>query len=554
MVKKVIKDLRYFVSNKVYCFILFLSAACAYGFKVTHVSVGIDDTAVSLYFDGGLYPLMGRWTLYLINKVFHISDFTPWMTDIVGVLLLILAALIWCVLLYSFLGEEVPFLGYAFFAALFVTCPLISEVYVYYLHAGISLGHVLCALSVFFVLNTLENRKSNRECCFGLTGASFVLLAALGCYESFVIVYGIGALLLFVIRRIERDNSLSQKYCFSVWRWGIFFLIPLAVAVLLRALVVSLICKIEHLSLPEDFIFGKYLGISSRAGGSFSEYAMYFKRFWVKFYLNGLVYLPIGVLVFSLMILLVYSIVWGIKRKDLLLLLAALTIPVLPMLLIFVEGKESYYRSCQYVPLVGAFGVLLLFRVGHAHLPIWGKRVGVLLAAALLWNQCFDMNRWFYVDYQKYEYFKGVMITVARDLERDYDLSKPVIFGGACQVPYAIMEGARIDFYSPQYQIIRALGDLVDPHLIEKYNYHGSGGSGYVFAETPTFSTLQWGVTAFDGTSREIQSFLRMLGYDIRIEKNLQLITDVEQLRSGMPHFPQNGYIQEEEDYIIVNF
>lgn len=549
-----IKDLRFFVSNKVYCFIVFLSAACAYGFKVTHVSVGIDTTAVSLYYDEGLNPLMGRWTLYLINKVFHLSDFTPWMTDIVGVLLLIFTALIWCVLLYSFWGEEMPLLGYAFFAALFVTCPLISEIFVYYLQAGTSFGHVLCALSVFLVLNTLENQKSNRECCFGLAGASLMLLAALGCYESFAVVYGISALLLFVIRRIERDNSLSQRYCFGVWRWGIFFVIPLVAAVLLRGLVVDLICKIERLSLPENFIFGKYLGIFSRSGVSFSEYAMYFKRFWVKFYLNGFVYLPISVLVFGIMILMIYCVIQGIKRKDLLLPLAAVMVPVLPILLIFVEGKEPYYRSCQYVPLVGAFGVLLLFRVGQAHFPIWGKRVGILFAAALLWNQCFDMNRWFYLDYQKYEYFKDVMITVARDLERDHDLSKPVIFGGACQVPYSIMEDALVDFYSPQYKIIRALGDLVDPHLIEKYNYNGSGGIGYVFAETPTFSTLQWGVTAFDGTAREIQSFLRMLGYDIRIEKNLQLIDDVGQLRSDMPHFPQNGYIREEEDYIIVNF
>lgn len=35
----------------------------------------------------------------------------------------------------------------------------------------------------------------------------------------------------------------------------------------------------------------------------------------------------------------------------------------------------------------------------------------------------------------------------------------------------------------------------------------------------PTFSTLQWGVTAFGSTSREIQSFLHMPGYDINIEK-----------------------------------
>lgn len=204
------------------------------------------------------------------------------------------------------------------------------------------------------------------------------------------------------------------------------------------------------------------------------------------------------------------------------------------------------------VPLLGAFGVFLMFWIGQALFPKWMKRVGVLLAAALLWNQCADMNRWFYVDYLKYEYFKNVMLTVINDLERDFDLSKPVIFGGACEVPYPIMKEACVDFSSPQYNMIRALGDLVDEHLIEKYN--AKGGRGYIFAETPTFSTLQWGVTAFDGTAGEIRKFLNMLGYEIPIVTDLQKIEDAGKRRGDIPHFPQEGYIQEYDGCLIVNF
>lgn len=554
MVEKTINDIKYFISNKVYCCIVFLSAACAYGFKVTHVTVGIDDTCTTMYFDEGLAPMVGRWVLFLINKIFHLSDFTPWMTDVVGVLLLILAALIWSVLLYHFLGREVPLLGYAFFSAIFVTCPLISEVYVYYLHNGIGLGYVLSAFSLLLIQNVLEKGGGFKICCFYLLWGGIFMAVALGCYESFAIVYAIGAIFLFVAKCVGGETSRREYNNKNVVKWVFFYGSPLVISIILRALAIRLVCAVYNLSIPETFNAVGLRNALSFYEGSLSELAMYLKRHWVKFYLNGAVYLPIAVLVLGIGVLLVTSVIYGIRRKNIFLPLAAGMVPVLPVLLIFVEGKEAYYRSCQYVPLVGAFGVLLLFRAGQAHLPIWGKRVGVLFAAALLWNQCFDMNRWFYVDYQKYEYFKGVMITVAHDLERDHDLSKPVIFGGVCQVPYSIMEDARVDFYSPQYRIIKALGDLVDPHLIEKYNYNGSGGIGYVFAETPIFSTLQWGMTAFDGTAREIQNFLRMLGYDIYIEKNLQLIDDVNQLRTDMPHFPQEGYIREEENYIIVNF
>ena len=552
MIKSLLDDMRNFVSSKVYCIIVFVAAVWAYGFQMTHVAIGIDDTAISLYFEEGLAPAMGRWPLFIINKMFHLSDFTPWMTDVVGVFLMIIAAVIWCVLLYRFLGEEVPVLGYTFFSALFVTCPLISEVYVYYLHNGTGLGYMLSALSMLLVQQTLEKDKDIKARCRDLLGSSLLMLTAIGCYESFVVVFCIGALLLFVARRFGGMNYCSEKYYISVWRWGLSFGIPLVAAILLRKPVVSIICKIFGLSIPEHFIFGEFRGAAFGFDGNSSELAMYFKRYWVKFYLNGLVYLPITVLVFGIVILLILCVGHSIKEKDLFVSLAALIVPMLPAFMIFVEGKEAYYRACQYVPLVGAFSVLLLFRAGQAHLPIWGKRVGVLLAAALLWNQCADMNKWFYVDYMKYEYFENQMRTVMYDLERGYDMSKPVIFGGLCGVPYSIMEDACVGFNTPQYKCIKTLGDMADPHLIEKYNE--SEGRGYVFAETPTYSTLQWGITAFDGTSREIQSFLRMLGYQINIETDLQKIEDVLQIRSYMPHFPQEGYIREEEDCIIVNF
>ena len=128
MIKQLAEDMRYFISKKIYCVIVLLAAAGAYGFQVTHVAVGIDDTAIELYFEEGLAPAMGRWTLFILNKIFHISNFSPWVTDLAGVIFLMLAALLWCVLLYRFWGEKVPLLGYAFFSALFVTCPLISEV------------------------------------------------------------------------------------------------------------------------------------------------------------------------------------------------------------------------------------------------------------------------------------------------------------------------------------------------------------------------------------------------------------------------------------------
>ena len=101
--------IRFFLKNKAYMAFLSLTAVLSYGFLVTHQTVGIDDTPYAYYFEEGLNAIVGRWFLYLANKVFHVSDFSPFMTDLVGVLILMAAAVVWCCLLRCVCGDKVPF-------------------------------------------------------------------------------------------------------------------------------------------------------------------------------------------------------------------------------------------------------------------------------------------------------------------------------------------------------------------------------------------------------------------------------------------------------------
>lgn len=118
-------------------------------------------------------------------------------------------------------------------------------------------------------------------------------------------------------------------------------------------------------------------------------------------------------------------------------------------------------------------------------------------------------------------------------------------------MPYGIAKDAYLEYGSAEYNRLRSVGDLIDPHLIEKYN--ADDGHGYVFAETPVNSTLRWGVTAFDGTASELGNFWKMLGYNFRIETDLRKIEEAEKISEEMPEFPRTGYIKECGDYIIVN-
>lgn len=542
------KDIRFFWTNKFYAAVVSLAAVCSYGFKVSHEAIGIDDTCIPLYFEEGLAPAVGRWTLYVINKIFHISDFAPWVTEAAGVLLMLLAATVWCVVFSRILGRERTMAGYTLFAALFISCPLISEIYVYYLHNGISLAYGLTGISLLFLLKALGTGAEKKRRLAHTVTASAFLTVALGCYESFMIVFAVGMVFLFLLlRSFGRE---AKKYAEAPWVWAAALFIVAVCAIVFRWLVLRLVLGIFRIEIPESFLV-EYRSVFSFTEMSLAEFFMIFKRFWVKYYLNGFAYFPITVLVLGIAAILIICLVIGIRKKDIFLPLAAVGVPVLPLCMVVIEGKETYYRAAQYVPLVGAFAVFFTLVLVKECLPRVCTTVCVALAAVLLWNQCAEMNKWFYVDYLKYQDARNVMLQVAYELEKGYDTGKPIVFRGAYLVPYGIAKDAYLEYGSAEYNRLRSVGDLIDPHLIEKYN--ADDGNGYVFAETPVNSTLRWGVTAFDGTASELGNFWKMLGYNFRIETDLRKIEEAEKISEEMPEFPRTGYIKECGDYIIIN-
>ena len=60
---------------------LIIAAVAGYGYEITHSSLGIDDVCIGLYFDDGLGVSIGRWPFYVINKLFHVTEFEPFIME-----------------------------------------------------------------------------------------------------------------------------------------------------------------------------------------------------------------------------------------------------------------------------------------------------------------------------------------------------------------------------------------------------------------------------------------------------------------------------------------
>ena len=76
MIYELRKQIEYFLRNKIYMVSLIIAAVAGYGYEITHSSLGIDDVCIGLYFDDGLGVSIGRWSFYVINKLFHAVSYT----------------------------------------------------------------------------------------------------------------------------------------------------------------------------------------------------------------------------------------------------------------------------------------------------------------------------------------------------------------------------------------------------------------------------------------------------------------------------------------------
>lgn len=533
---------------------MILTALGGYGYAITHSGIGMDDTAVSLYFHDGLAPYVGRWTLYLLGKVFHITDYFPYFIDLVGTILLILSATLWNALWKSLLDTnmKLPIVCYGFVGATFISCPLISEVFIYYLHNGVCMGYGLVALALYLFTQILSQHSSKAQQIKQMVLSALLLCVAVGCYESFMLVFIMGAILLFFMFHSIAATTETKTFCrlFPWLLWGI----AVSVSTLLFRMVALFLTNL----LYDKTIFEGYDVLYRTLFGdnlkSLAELGMTLKRFLSLYYIHGFLYLPIKVLVLSIGFLFVFSILCGIKKKDIYVILASIALILCPIIMTIIEGNATKYRAAQYVPMLTAFSVLLFLTLvfQYFHTKKWGLAMAYVMLGILIFNQCSDMNKWFYLDYQKYLDARETMYQISYDLKSNCDTTKPIAFIGAYKVPSYIRQYCVVSYSSKEFQWICRLTDPIDVHWKEKFYKP----DGYCFTETPEISILQWGLDAFNHTAEQVKRFGEMHGLT-----GFDLVTDpviLESARSiaaqrNMPGYPYDGYIYECEDYIIVN-
>ncbi len=547
--KKIRNECKWLFSQKLYVIALCITAVCGYGFSLVSPSVGVDDTAVEAYFGDGLTVVMGRWTIFLLNKIFPMEKFSPFMMEFIGVMLLCLGATLFAVLLRRLLGEKMGVMACAVFACVFVSNPIISEVWFFYLHNGVDLGYILVALSLWLFIDGMEAVRRKKVLPF--LGSMLLTLLAIGCYESFLILYIIGIVLILFLKGLVGKEKITFLLLFKNLMIGAVLSVG---TIILRSLIIELLTvAFDLLEVKGEMQLRSLSEIMETFGhrDGLANFFMLVKKYWVVYFVNAVVYLPVTGYVLSVVVWGSCSLIAAFKKKN-------IWLPVLfggmvfaPFLLTIMEGQVAYYRSCQFMPFFVAAGALLFYLAVEKYKRFTIVRCGAIaLVGIFVYNQTVALNENFYVDYLKYENAREVLTSAAREVEREYGSDTPVIFTGNHEVPAELVERYCVPYSSKKYQMIATITGVVDEHLIEKFYTP----YGYSYAGEVEYSVIQWGVNAFDGTCGQLIQFLKMQGYSFTTIYDRDVQEQARQLSEAMPRWPKEGSITEQDGYILVHF
>lgn len=120
--------------------------------------------------------------------------------------------------------------GYTLFSCLFLSNPLIGEVFTYYLHNGVGTGYLFCGLSLTCFFAGIKRLSWKKAWKHYVASAVFMWIA-LGCYESFMIVWLVGVCVLLCSCCIVASEKKKEN------RPGVFTSLCIAAAVALCALI-----------------------------------------------------------------------------------------------------------------------------------------------------------------------------------------------------------------------------------------------------------------------------------------------------------------------------
>lgn len=527
-----------FLKNKKYMFCLILTMVFAYGYYFTYESIHIDDTAMGRYYTEGRVLRQGRWGIYVLTNLFRMTEYRPFIHKCCTVGSLFLACILLCSILKRESENRIKEQVLTVFACLFVTYSMINEILFFVGSQWSStVDYVFTALAVWLLFKKEKNR-------WDYLWAAMSLAFAISLYEVSASVYIVLVMAVMLVKEYCRENK-DRSVKDSIWQ-GIPMLIVLICAIILQTATAYLFLAVTGWS-PALRIGGSFWlsgGFTATAKSLISNMA-------VSYGINGLFYFPMAEVTAAGICNLVFLIccLWN-RKWNRAFLWFLFGIGGISMSLM--QGDVAFQRAAQQ-----AFSIYTAFIFTGIFLKItekkrerWIKRAAYIGAAYLVICQAVDLNKWEYVNYLRDKEEKKTAMAIGNVLEREYDLTKPVVFVGKYRLSDNVRQYTHVKSGSSKDILVRKV--MACFPFPASYPYSHMDDYGYQYNEDHN-SILSWGVFAFGENNTEIVKYFRMLGYELQ-QGTMEMYQEGKEISLEMPSYPEAGYIRDCGDYILVNF
>lgn len=477
------------VCKKSFYLTILLFSVLAYSFSLFNRTVSWDDMLQDHYVGSGQTALAGRWGMLVLAKLFGFSDFTPFIGRFVALLFLVLTAILLCY--YFYVNSKVRnAFGFALFASVFVTFPLINEIWEYHgTNIDMAVGCFLSTLAAVVVC--LDIPKIKR-----IILASLLLVLPVSSYESAAFYYVTLFCILIFYETVVKGTKTS-----SFWKWcGLYisYIVPLVLAIVLRFGISMILCWIWNLT-PVTGGDTELLWFSA----PFSTILISFIKINVMQYVfAALIYLPITEFLIASIVFSVFAIVFSIRQKRVYPVLMGVIVFLSIFLLAIIKGSVLSYRNTLTVTVFVSFAIFLFYEYVESMKNKNALLICSILLFGVCWHQSVFLNNTLSLNNLRSDNELAVLHGIGQRLTCDYE-KKPVVFVSPCSQGEWIRDRVHVNPKSWNGKLYNTLM----MHII-------SDPSSYNVSKHNIYETNVTMVTKEYNALRELFTYL---GYDIEI-------------------------------------
>lgn len=498
---------------------LCLLVLIGYGFSAANPTVGIDDLARDIYIGEGQAMLSAtRWGMNVWIKLLSTFEFIPGIDHLIGVILMICAGIMYSFLFYSLSDNKQYSLKYAVCSCLFVTFPIINEIWEYSGANFIVAGNMFIVASI---LSYMEYHQHLNWKTIIICGIPLSLVAS--SYETGIFIYIYSVLMILFYKYCVLNKEQNKNGWFSD---GVSYIPVLTTSVLIRVVIGVFIVKI--------------LGLTYRVnGGAFFDLDLWdFLYNGVLYIVNCLVYEPIAIFIIMLIIFFIYSIMLCRKIKDILpIILFVLIALSLFGQAILVVGEMPYRTAHTLMVFNGFCGFLFMEFMENK----FDKKVYLIAFCTLMflsYRQALYLDTLLTLNHVRSENEARVASQIGYTLKSQYDV-KPVLFVGDYSLGEYLDNNINVGYTDWNDRLYRLIRNFENP------------SEEYRVIQTNVKSNFSWSKKAF-GSQRMMKAYFSYLGFDIELVDNFSEDLYDQNLEKAKSYNMKPYEIRDEGEYLLV--